>query len=158
MPPFDFKKEFKELYKPTKKPLVVEPSDSSFLAVRGEGDPNDPDGNFKENVGALYSVAYAIKMSKMGARRGRQKKEDRRLKGRNRDDRRRALHPRNDIGPYDAEPETLESLRLYAQENALLFDFSPTRLHHEIYLSDPNRCEPEKLKTLLRLPARRLER
>ena len=67
MPPFDFKKEFKELYKSTKKPRVVEPSLANFLAVRGKGDPNDPEGNFKKDVAALYSVAYTIKMSKMGA-------------------------------------------------------------------------------------------
>lgn len=67
MPPFDFKKEFKELYKSTKKPRVVEPSLANFLAVRGKGDPNEYDGNFKKDVAALYSVAYTIKMSKMGA-------------------------------------------------------------------------------------------
>ena len=55
---FDYKKEYKEFYMPKNKP--------SFIAVRGEGDPNEEDGVYKESIGLLYGIAYTIKMSKMG--------------------------------------------------------------------------------------------
>lgn len=56
------------------------------------------------------------------------------------------------IGSYDTEPETLQRLDSYAVEQGYLPDFSDTRFHHEIYLSDPRRTAPEKLKTVLRHP------
>lgn len=55
-------------------------------------------------------------------------------------------------GPYDDEPASIDTLARFAQENGLRFDHSDERLHHEIYLSDPRRCAPEKLKTVLRIP------
>lgn len=56
------------------------------------------------------------------------------------------------IGPYDSEPETVKLMHDYAGEQGYTLDFSDTRLHHEIYLSDPRRCAPEKLKTVIRHP------
>ena len=56
------------------------------------------------------------------------------------------------LGSYDTEPETLQRLDSYAVEQGYLPDFSDTRFHHEIYLSDPRRTAPEKLKTVLRHP------
>ena len=61
---FDFKKEFKELYAPKNKPSVVKVPRINYLAVRGSGDPNVEDGEYKQSIGLLYGVAYAIKMSK----------------------------------------------------------------------------------------------
>ena len=56
------------------------------------------------------------------------------------------------LGSYDAEPETLEQMDAFAAEQGYELNFSETRLHHEIYLGDPRRTAPEKLKTVLRHP------
>lgn len=54
------------------------------------------------------------------------------------------------LGPYDAEPATIEAMHAYAAENGFVPDLG--RYHHELYLSDPRRCQPEKLKTVIRIP------
>ena len=54
------------------------------------------------------------------------------------------------VGPYDTEPESVRIMHEYAAEQGYRIDFSPERLHHEIYLSDPRKTAPEKLKTVLR--------
>lgn len=56
------------------------------------------------------------------------------------------------IGPYDDEPATIEAMHRFAEEQGRTIDLTDTRLHHEIYLSDPRRCAPEKLKTVIRIP------
>ena len=61
---FDFKKEFKELYAPKNKPSVVKVPRINYLAVRGSGDPNVEDGEYKQSIGLLYGITYTIKMSK----------------------------------------------------------------------------------------------
>lgn len=63
---FDYKKEYKEFYLPPKKPQIITIPSMKFIAVRGEGDPNEEDGAYKESIGLLYGIAYTIKMSKMG--------------------------------------------------------------------------------------------
>ena len=55
-------------------------------------------------------------------------------------------------GPYDDEPATIDAMRTFAAERGYAPDFSEARLHHEIYLSDPRKCAPEKLKTVIRHP------
>jgi hypothetical protein len=55
------------------------------------------------------------------------------------------------IGPYAGEPATVERLRTFAAENG----FALTGLHHEIYMSDPRRTAPEKLKTVFRHPVKK---
>lgn len=66
---FDFKKEYKEFYMPKKKPEIVEVPAMNYIAVRGQGDPNEEDGSYKKAIGVLYAIAYTIKMSKMGDHR-----------------------------------------------------------------------------------------
>ena len=61
---FDYKKEYKEFYLPKAKPEIVDVPEMNFIAVRGKGDPNQPDGAYKEAIGILYTIAYTIKMSK----------------------------------------------------------------------------------------------
>lgn len=56
------------------------------------------------------------------------------------------------IGSYDCEPKTIEAMHSFMQENGYSLDISDIRLHHEIYLSDPRKCAPERLKTVLRHP------
>lgn len=63
---FDYKKEYKEFYLPPKTPGIVTVPAMNFLAVRGQGDPNEEDGAYKQALELLYAVAYTIKMSKLG--------------------------------------------------------------------------------------------
>ena len=66
--PFDYKKEYKEFYMPPKKPTIVTIPSMNYLAVRGKGDPNTPDGEYKQAIGLLYAIAFTIKMSKKSGR------------------------------------------------------------------------------------------
>jgi hypothetical protein len=52
------------------------------------------------------------------------------------------------FGSYDEERPTIEKLQAFIAERGLV----PRLVHHEIYLSDPNRTPPERLKTVIRLP------
>lgn len=55
-------------------------------------------------------------------------------------------------GAYDDEPVSIEKIKEFAFENGYREDFSEGRFHHEIYLSDPRKCAPEKLRTVIRHP------
>ena len=61
------------------------------------------------------------------------------------------------IGSYDDEPASIENMRTFISENGYAEDFSDGRFHHEIYLSDPRRTAPNKLKTVIRHPVRKLD-
>lgn len=63
---FDYKKEYKEFYMPKNKPGIVEVPTMNYIAVRGEGDPNAENSEYKESIGLLYGIAFTIKMSKKG--------------------------------------------------------------------------------------------
>ena len=65
---FDYKKEYKEFYMPKGKPSIVTVPKVNYIAVRGRGDPNKEDGEYKAAIELLYAVAYTIKMSKKGDR------------------------------------------------------------------------------------------
>lgn len=65
---FDFKKEYKEFYMPKNKPGIVTVPGMNYIAVRGQGDPNEEGGDYKQSIGLLYGIAFTIKMSKKGAR------------------------------------------------------------------------------------------
>lgn len=209
---FDFKKEYKEFYLPKRTPELVSVPPMTFVAVRGEGDPNVEGGAYKEAVGVLYAIAYTIKMSKMGDHRidgyydfvvpplegfwwqpgvegvdfahkatfhwiaairlpdfvtpeefSWAKEETARKKGLDTTAAElltieeglcaQIMH----LGPYDDEPATVALLDAFIAEQGLENDMSDTeagRHHHEIYLSDPRRTVPEKLKTVLRHPVR----
>ena len=56
------------------------------------------------------------------------------------------------IGPYATEPATIDRMREYMQEHGWKDNVGPNGKHHEIYLSDPRRVAPEKMKTILRHP------
>lgn len=66
--PFDYKKEYKEFYVPPQTPTIVTVPPINYIAVRGEGDPNEEDGEYKQAIGLLYGIAYTIKMSKKSSR------------------------------------------------------------------------------------------
>ena len=58
------------------------------------------------------------------------------------------------IGPYDTEATTIATMTQFALDQGYVEDLSETRGHHEIYLGDPRRTAPEKLKTVIRHPIR----
>ena len=60
---FDFKKEYKEFYLPKNQPQIVDVPGANFIAVRGQGDPNEEGGAYQAAIGVLYAVAYTLKMS-----------------------------------------------------------------------------------------------
>lgn len=208
---FDYKKEYKEFYMPKNKPSLVDVPPMHFLAVRGKGDPNAADGEYKAALGMLYGIAFTIKMSKLGDHRidgyfdyvvpplegfwwqegvsgidyahkdeyqwislirlpdfvtradfdwaiseaTRKKKMD---------FSKVEFFPYHEglcvqcmhIGPYDDEPATVAQMNAFIQENGYETDISSTRFHHEIYLSDARKVPPEKRKTVLRHPIRKI--
>ena len=60
---FDFKKEYREFYMPKDKPQLIEVPPMNYIAVRGQGDPNAENGEYKKAIEVLYAVAYTLKMS-----------------------------------------------------------------------------------------------
>ena len=64
---FDYKKEYKEFYMPANKPSIVTVPKMNYIAVRGKGNPNDENGEYKNSIGLLYAIAFTIKMSYKGS-------------------------------------------------------------------------------------------
>ena len=60
---FDFKKEYKEFYLPGNKPEIVNVPKANYIAVKGKGNPNAKDGEYKSAIAVLYAIAYTLKMS-----------------------------------------------------------------------------------------------
>jgi len=60
------------------------------------------------------------------------------------------------IGPFSEEMVTIVKMESYMAQNGLACDLSDTRKHHEIYLGDPRKGEPSKMRTILRYPVRRV--
>ena len=63
---FDYKKEYKEFYMPKNKPGIIEIPKMNYIAVRGKGNPNEENGEYKNSIGLLYGIAFTIKMSYKG--------------------------------------------------------------------------------------------
>lgn len=210
--PFDYKKEYKEFYMPKAKPSIVTIPKMNYIAVRGKGDPNAEDGEYKASIGMLYAIAFTIKMSKKGgssmdgyfdyvvpplegfwwqegvcgidysrkedfnfisvirlpdfvdmedfewavAEASAKKKQDFSRVGFWTYDEGECVQCMH-IGPYDNEPATVEAMHRFAKDNGYVLDISSARMHHEIYLSDPRRCAPERLRTVVRHPVKRKE-
>lgn len=208
---FDYKKEYKEFYLPGKKPEILTVPPMNYIAVRGIGDPNQEDGDYKKSIGLLYAIAFTIKMSKRSGHRidgyfdyvvppleGFWWQEG--IKGF--DYRHKELFhwisvirlpdfvTRQDfewaiaeatakkkqdyspvefitveeglcvqmlhIGPYDDEPGSVALMDAFIASKGYANDFSDTRLHHEIYLSDARRVAPEKRRTVIRHPIKKI--
>ena len=209
--PFDFKKEYKEFYMPPKKPSAVLLPKMNYIAVRGKGDPNDDNGDYKKTIPLLYGIAFTIKMSYKGSHKidgffeyvvppleglwyqdgsdvmDYRRKQDLHFISMIRlpdfvteEDFRWAVSEAEKkkkqdfspvefftydeglcvqcmhIGSYDSEPETVAKMSEYMTENGYAADFSEARLHHEIYLSDPRKCDVSKLKTVIRHPVKKI--
>ena len=63
MDKIDFKKLYKEFYLPKNQPSIIEIPPTNYLAVRGKGNPNTEDGEYKTSINLLYGIAYTLKMS-----------------------------------------------------------------------------------------------
>ena len=208
---FDYKKEYKDLYQPSKKPQLVEVPPLTYVAVRGKGDPNEEGGAYKQAIGKLYAVSYTIKMSKMGDHRidgyfdfvvpplegfwwmdderapdfsdkdgfnwiscillpefvtpevfAWAVEEAERKKGIDLSDAEYLTLDEGEcaqimhVGSYDDEPATIAILDAFIAEAGFAPDFTQERRHHEIYLSDPRRTKPERCKTLIRIPVKKV--
>ena len=207
---FDFKKAYRQLYLPKDQPEIVTVPPANYIAVRGQGDPNEEGGAYQQAISVLYAIAYTLKMSH---------KTDHRIEGffeyvvpplegfwwqEGRDSAddsdKTAFHWISVIrlpdfvtpadvawaaetaarkkkldcscagfltvdeglcvqimhsGPFDAEPETIARMDAWLKQNGYENDFSDSRLHHEIYLSDARKVSPDKWKTVIRHPVRR---
>lgn len=213
MEKFDFKKEYKDLYFPKTKPILIDVPNMKFIMVRGKGNPNRENGEYQEALSILYGLSFTIKMSKMGENKidgyfeyvvppleglwwnkdeenvDYQHKENfewismirqpefvtedvfkwacnevREKKGI--DVSKAEFNEYTEglcvqimhLGPYDDEPKTIKEIEKYITDNNLKNDIGRSlengkmRRHHEIYLSDPRRTLPEKLKTVIRIP------
>ena len=204
---FDFKKEYKEFYMPKDKPEIVTVPSANYIAVRGKGNPNDEVGEYKNEVGILYAVAYTIKMSYKGTYKidgffeyvvpplegfwwqenvegvdysdkssfnwisvirlpDFVKKEDFDWAVQEASRKKKLdcspaeyltineglcvqiMH----IGEYDNEPASVAVMDEYISAKGYENNFNDSRLHHEIYLSDPRKTEPARWKTVIRHP------
>ncbi len=209
---FDFKKEYKEFYLPKNTPEIVTVPPANYIAVRGQGDPNEEGGAYKQAIGVLYAVAYTLKMSCKTDHRidGFYEYVVPPLEGFWRQEGVEGVDYTNKAafrwisvirlpefvterdfawavetaakkkkldcsaaefltveeglcvqimhhGPFDDEPATVALMDRYLQESGYRNDFSDTRLHHEIYLSDARKVEPAKWKTVIRHPIRRAD-
>lgn len=209
---FDYKKEYKEFYLPKNKPSIITIPKMNFIAVRGSGNPNMEDGEYKESIGLLYNIAFTLKMSYKGDYKiegyfpyvvpplegfwwqdnsttlDYNRKSDMRFisiirlpdfitkkdfdwaikvaeSKKNIDFSKvefltydeglcvQCMH----IGSYDDEPKTLDLMHKYMEESGYELDINNNRYHHEIYLSDPRRCDESRLKTVIRHPIKKVK-
>jgi hypothetical protein len=188
-------------YAPAREPIIVDVGEGRYLAVDGRGEPGGPE--FQDRLGALYGMAFTIKMTRkhaglgdyvvaglegqywpdpgvsaldapldtmnwrlmvrtpeavteddLDAARSTLKQRDRgawvdnvMLVSMAEGPSVQMLH----VGPYEAEPATIGTMVEFARAQG----FEVHGHHHEIYLSDPRRVPPERLRTILRLPVRK---
>ncbi len=207
---FDFKKEFKEFYMPKSKPQIVTIPKMNYIAARGKGNPNDPDGEYQRAMSVLYSVAFTLKMSY---------KTDYKIEGYfeyvvpplegfwwqdgvegvdytdkdsfnwisvirlpdfvTKENFDWAVETASEkkkldcsvaefltieeglcvqimhVGAFDDEPRSVAIMDAFLEEQGYVTDFTDSRLHHEIYMSDARRVPPEKMKTVIRHPIKK---
>jgi len=209
--PFDFKKEYKEFYMPKGKPEIVTVPKMNYIAVRGKGNPNEEDGEYKKSIELLYGIAYTIKMSKKGDHKiegyfdyvvpplegfwwqdnldgidyGHKENfqwisvirlpdfvikadfdwavEEATRKKKMDFSKVEFLEIEEGLcvqcmhsGSYDDEPATVAAMDKFIADNGYENDISDTRRHHEIYLSDARKVAPDKLKTVIRHPIKKI--
>jgi hypothetical protein len=177
----DLYKKHKTEYVAPKKPVVVDVKPARYLAIEGRGEPGGE--TFQAAIGALYNVAFTIKMARKFARKGDytvckleglwQDKTHWQLMistpdfidAKNLAEARKKLAEKGrgplvdqvkligldegrcvqmlHMGPYDRVDDTVAIMEAKAGK---------TGRHHEIYLSDPRRVAPAKLRTIVRRP------
>jgi hypothetical protein len=196
----DLYKIHKAEYAAPKKPVLIDTKPARYLTIDGWGEPGGPE--FEDRIGALYGMAFTIKMTRKFA--GREDytvsklealwwappgvcmsaiKKDQWVwkimirtpdfigeedlakarkalieKGKTRSVEQVVIESMNEgrcvqmlhIGPYDQVSQTIALMQAHAKAQGLEL----AGKHHEIYLSDPRRVAPEKLKTILRNPVK----
>jgi hypothetical protein len=190
----DLQKLHQAEYKASRKPVLVRTKPAQYLAIEGQGAPGN--ARFQACIGALYGMAFTIKMTRKFAgqqdyavcklegmyfgdlasvpkdewkwkllirtpdfvkqkdldaavatllKRGKPPEvKEVRLESIREGDCLQMLH----VGPYEKEHESISLMRQDAEAGGLKL----AGPHHEIYLSDPRRVAPERLKTILRQP------
>lgn len=209
MDKIDYKKQFKELYQPPTRPMLINVPEMLFIAVKGSGDPNTCT-EYKEALELLYGLSFTIKMSKMNGTQpegyfeyvvppleGLWYADGVSFDGLNVTDKNKfrwismirqpefvtedvfetakavlqKKKPQLDVskaqlmkydeglcvqimhkGAYDDEPASISQIKQYISDNGYVEDITDHRYHHEIYLSDPRKCAPDKLRTVIRHP------
>ncbi len=211
---FDYKKEYKEFYMPKNKPEIVEVPKMNYIAVKGTGNPNEENGEYKTSIELLYAIAYTIKMSYKTTHKidgffeyvvpplegfwfqdgmkdtidynnkdamhfisiirlpdfvtkkdfewaieeatKKKKKDFSKVQFMTYDEGLcvQCMH----LGSYDDEPKTVKLMHDYIFDKGYELDINDKRLHHEIYLSDPRKCDVSKLKTVIRHPIKKIEK
>lgn len=226
---FDFKKEYKEYYRPKNKPEIINIPQFNFIAIRGKGNPNEENGMYQQAIHILYAVAYTLKMSYKTDYKiegffeyvvpplegfwwqGEQHPVDAEMRT-DRTDRRENIkgidYSNKDTfnwisvirlpdfitekdfawavqtatrrkkidcspaefltideglcvqimhqGSFDSEPATVALLEDYLKEQGYENNINEQRLHHEIYMSDARKVAPEKWKTVIRHPIKKV--
>ena len=148
---FDYKKEYKEFYMPKNKPGIIEIPKMNYIAVQGKGNPNEENGEYKNSIGLLYGIAFTIKMSYKGTHKieGFFEYVVPPLEGLWWQENTQGLDYARD------EPATVDLMHDYMKANGYELDITGTRYHHEIYLSDPRKCDVRRLKTVVRHPIKK---
>ncbi|WP_223830024.1 GyrI-like domain-containing protein [Paenibacillus arenilitoris] len=204
----DYKKDYKELYRPKTSPEIVEVPRMPFFTVGGSGDPNGEE--FAMATEALYSMSYAVKMSYKSENvpdgyyeytvfplEGEWDLLDRSKPATDKSNfkytimirqpdflteqhferfleqtKRKRANPFLEkirfehvedglncqmmhIGSFDEEPESFARMEAFCTEQGFI---RSSKIHREIYLSDPRKTEPSKLKTVLRFPVNTRDR
>lgn len=67
MEKLDYKKAYRDLYLPKTKPMIIDIPKMNYIMVKGKGDPNEEDGDYKKSIQILYGITFTIKMSKKGS-------------------------------------------------------------------------------------------
>jgi hypothetical protein len=197
----DLYREFNKEYAATRNSALVKVGPAMYLSISGQGAPGS--SSFSEAIGALYGVAFTVKMTRKFAgkrdyvvsklegmwpdfgsgqtmpdkdqwswqmlirtpkfvtqkeithaisvllKRGKGVEVQRvRLEALEEGLCVQALH----VGPYEDEPVTMAAMKSFSESKGLKLH----GVHHEIYLSDPRRVVPAKLKTILRHPVERI--
>jgi len=198
----DLFKLHKDQYVAPKQPQLVDIHKAKYLTISGRGEPGGDEFTIK--VGALYGVAYTMKMTRKfdgkqdytigklecllwvddeeqdfssveprqwnwqflirtpDCVEGNEREtaiETLLKKGKDPEVRQVSFESLEEglcvqmlhVGPYDKEGETVEQMEAFAEQQGMEFHGR----HHDIYLSDPRRVPPERLKTILRHPLRK---
>lgn len=200
VPKLDLYKKHKADYLAKQEPGLVEVGPATYLAITGRGEPGGTE--FVKKVGALYAMAFTVKMQSKAAGRdytvckleglwwGTNQQHD--FQDQPRESWNWTLLIRTPVfitqdsltaaqeqlikkgksanvaeveltqleegrcvqvlhlGPYSTESKTIAAMTEFAKDQGL----ARNGLHHEIYLSDPNKTEPAKMRTILRQPVR----
>lgn len=202
----DYKKNYKDIYLPSTKPIIIDIPKMTYAMISGTGNPNGE--RFAEAVEALYSFSYAVKMSYKGddvpkdyyeytvfplegiwdlidkskpvsdkdnykytimirqpdfltqelfekfLEKTRKKKPNPSLEGLTLGEITDGLSCQvMHIGSYDDEPESFARMEEFCREKGYV---RASKIHREIYLSDPRKTEASKLKTVLRFSVKGL--